>query len=140
MIQETLLRLKGLKIGEPIVSCSEGHRFMVAQQSGEVSDSKPIILLEPMAKNTAPAIATACCAAMKQDTDAIVVVLPSDHIIADIAVFQNALKTAALNGEKDYLVTFGIVPTLPSTGYRYIKVTGGIAECLFLKHQHSLKN
>lgn len=124
MIQETLLRLKGLELGAPIISCGEGHRFMVAQQIGEVSDIKPVILLEPMAKNTAPAIAAACCAAMKQDKDAVVVVLPSDHVIADVEAFQNAVRTAAANAEKGYLVTFGIVPTFPATGYGYVKAAG----------------
>lgn len=121
MIQETLLRLKGLELGSPIISCGEGHRFMVAQQIGEVSDKKPTIILEPMAKNTAPAIAAACCAAMKQDKDAVVVVLPSDHVIADVSAFQKAVKAAAENAEQGYLVTFGIVPTFPATGYGYVK-------------------
>ena len=121
MIQETLLRLKGLELGAPIISCGEGHRFMVAQQIGEVSDKKPTIILEPMAKNTAPAIAAACCAAMKQDKDAVVVVLPSDHVIADVEAFQKAVKAAAFNAEKGALVTFGIVPTFPATGYGYVK-------------------
>ena len=130
MIQETLLRLKGLELGAPIISCGEGHRFMVAQQIGEVmgevstSSATPTILLEPMAKNTAPAIAAACCAAMKQDKDAVVVVLPSDHVIADVPAFQNAVRAAALNAEKGYLVTFGIVPTFPATGYGYVKAAG----------------
>jgi mannose-1-phosphate guanylyltransferase/mannose-6-phosphate isomerase len=124
MIQETLLRLNGLETGNPIVSCGEGHRFMVAQQISEITDKKPEILLEPMAKNTAPAIAAACCAAMKQDKDAVVVILPSDHVIADITAFQNAVKVAAKNAEKGYLVTFGIVPTFPSTGYGYVKAAG----------------
>ena len=135
MIQETLLRLKGLELGSPIISCGEGHRFMVAQQIGEVMGevvstgsttasscpTTPTIILEPMAKNTAPAIAAACCAAMKQDKDAIVVVLPSDHVIADVEAFQKAVKAAALNAEKGSLVTFGIVPTFPATGYGYVK-------------------
>jgi mannose-1-phosphate guanylyltransferase/mannose-1-phosphate guanylyltransferase/mannose-6-phosphate isomerase len=124
MIQETLLRLKGLELGSPVISCGEGHRFIIAQQIGEISDVKPTILLEPMAKNTAPAIAAACCAAMKQDKDAVVVVLPSDHVIADVAAFQNAVKAAAANAEKGYLVTFGIVPTFPATGYGYVKAAG----------------
>ena len=124
MIQETLLRLNGLETGNPIISCGEGHRFLVAQQIGEVTDKKPVILLEPMAKNTAPAIAAACCAAMKQDKDAVVVVLPSDHVIADVKAFQNAVMTAAKEAEKGSLVTFGIVPTFPSTGYGYVKATG----------------
>ena len=135
MIQETLLRLKGLEIGSPIISCGEGHRFMVAQQIGEVmeemktlkqvqGDGSPTMILEPMAKNTAPAIAAACCAAMKQDKDAVVVVLPSDHVIADVPAFQNAVKAAAINAEKGALVTFGIVPTFPATGYGYVKASG----------------
>ena len=138
MIQETLLRLKGLEIGSPIVSCGEGHRFMVAQQLGEILDevvssgsTNPTILLEPMAKNTAPAIAAACCAALKQDKDSVVVVLPSDHVIADVKTFQKAVKTAAVNAKKGYLVTFGIVPTFPATGYGYVKASGSEADGAF---------
>lgn len=121
MIQETLLRLKGLKLGTPIVSCGEKHRFMVAQQVGEVADVKPTILLEPLAKNTAPAVAAACCAAIKQYKDAVVVVLPSDHVVADVCAFEKAIKVAVDFAMKDNLVTFGIVPTFPATGYGYIK-------------------
>jgi len=132
MIQETLLRLKGLELGSPIISCGEGHRFMVAQQIGEVSEKKPTIILEPMAKNTAPAIAAACCAAMKQDKDAVVIVLPSDHVIADVEIFQNTIKTATVNAEKGYLVTFGIVPTFPATGYGYIKASGSETDGAFI--------
>ena len=121
MIQETLLRLKGLDIGRPIISCGEGHRFMVAQQIGEVSEYPPQILLEPMAKNTAPAIAAACCAAMKQDEDAVVIVLPSDHVIKNGDTYREAVVKAAEQAEKGYMVTFGIVPTFPATGYGYIK-------------------
>lgn len=131
MIQETLLRLKDLDIGSPIVSCGEGHRFLVAQQLGEISDKKPSIILEPMAKNTAPAIAAACCAAIKQDKDAIVVVLPSDHVIADVKTFQNAVMTAAKNAEKGSLVTFGIVPTFAATGYGYVKAAGAETDGAF---------
>ena len=131
MIQETLLRLDGLETGNPIISCGEGHRFLVAQQIGEITNKKPVILLEPMAKNTAPAIAAACCAAMKQDKDAVVVVLPSDHVIADVKAFQNAVKVAAVNAEKGYLVTFGIVPTFPSTGYGYVKAAGSETDGAF---------
>lgn len=120
MIQETLLRLDGMNIGSPIVACGESHRFLVAQQLEEIN-LKPTILLEPMPKNTAPAIAVACCAALEQNEDAIVVVLPSDHVIRDIESFQNAVKIATEYAEKDNLVTFGIVPTFPATGYGYVK-------------------
>lgn len=130
MIQETLLRLKGLELGNPIISCGEAHRFMVAQQIGEImgelnffgkADSKPTILLEPMAKNTAPAIAAAACAALKEDKEAVVIVLPSDHVIADASAFRKAVTIAAQNAQKGYLVTFGIVPDFPATGYGYVK-------------------
>lgn len=74
-----------------------------------------------MAKNTAPAITAACCAAMKQDKDVVVVVLPSDHVITDVPAFQNAVKAATENAFQGYLVTFGIVPTFPATGDGYVK-------------------
>ena len=134
MIQETLLRLRGLELGTPIVSCGESHRFMVAQQIGEVMaelDSRGTpendnaarvkILLEPMAKNTAPAIAAACCAAIEQDPEAVVIVLPSDHVIKNGDTYREAVLKAAEQAQKGYLVTFGIVPTFPATGYGYIK-------------------
>lgn len=121
MIQETLLRLDGLDVSNPVIVCGEAHRFIVAQQFSEVSSKKPVILLEPMAKNTAPAIACACRAALDADKDAVVVVLPSDHVIKDVKVFQKAVMTAATEAMKGSLVTFGIVPTFPSTGYGYIK-------------------
>lgn len=131
MIQETLLRLKGLDMGTPIISCGEGHRFLVAQQVGEIlgelhcsDDTIPTILLEPMAKNTAPAIACACCAAMKKNPDAVVIVLPSDHVIADVEAFQKAVTTAAEEAARGSLVTFGIVPTFAATGYGYVKASG----------------
>lgn len=127
MIQETLLRLKGLNISDPIVSCGVDHRFLVAQQLGELG-VKPTILLEPMAKNTAPAIAAACCAAMKQDKDAVVIVLPSDHVIADVKTFQSCVMTAVKAADKGSLVTFGIVPTFAATGYGYVKASGAETE------------
>ena len=124
MIQETFLRLKGLEIRAPVVSCGESHRFMVYQQLCEISNKKPTIILEPMAKNTAPAIAAACCEAIRQDKNAVVIVLPSDHVIADVPAFQNAVMAAVRNAEQGYLVTFGIVPTFPATGYGYVKAAG----------------
>lgn len=121
MIQNTLLRLKGIECSAPIISCSENHRFLVAEQISEVSDKKPVILLEPVAKNTAPAIAAACCAALKEDNNTIVAVFPSDHVITGEEKFREAVKTAAEKASDGYLVTFGIVPAFPSTGYGYIK-------------------
>lgn len=123
MIQETLLRLKGLEISDPIVSCGVDHRFLVAQQMEEIG-VKPTIILEPMPKNTAPAIAAACNVAIQKDKDAVVIVLPSDHVIADVNTFQNAIKTAVKQAENGSLVTFGIVPTFAATGYGYVKASG----------------
>lgn len=128
MIQETLLRLNGLNISAPIVSCNESHRFLVAEQIGEVCSKKPHILLEPVAKNTAPAIAAACCAAMQDDKEAVVVILPSDHVISDVPAFQKAVMTAAEQARKGFLVTFGIVPTFAATGYGYVKTAGEEAD------------
>ncbi len=121
MIQETLLRLSGLETASPIVVCGEAHRFIVAEQLSEVSEKKPVVILEPLAKNTAPAIAVACRAALDIDKDAVCVVLPSDHVIKDTGAFQTAVKTAAEEAMNGSLVTFGIVPTFPATGYGYIK-------------------
>ena len=123
MIQETLLRLKGIDTKLPIVSCGEGHRFLVAQQIGEILDERPSIILEPVAKNTAPALAAACCEAMHRNSDSIVIVLPSDHVIADVPGFQKAVLTAVKQAEQGYLVIFGIVPTFPATGYGYVKAS-----------------
>ena len=128
MIQETLLRLNGLNLSAPIVSCNDAHRFLVAEQIGEVCNEKPHILLEPVAKNTAPAIAAACCAAMKNDRDAVVIILPSDHVISDVPAFQKAVMTAAEQAQKGFLVTFGIVPTFAATGYGYVKTAGEEAD------------
>lgn len=121
MIQETLLRLKGLEIVSPIVVCNQAHRFIVAEQVRDVCDQKPLIMLEPIARNTAPAIAAACCAAQKIDPEAVVIVLPSDATIGDVPALQEAIKIAANEAASGSLVTFGIVPTAPETGYGYVK-------------------
>jgi len=125
MIQETLLRLEGLETANPIIICNEAHRFIVAEQISSVSHLKPYILLEPMGRNTAPAIAVGALQALQQDPEAVMVVLPSDHVIADTATFQKAVLAAAEEAMNGSLVTFGIVPTQPHTGYGYIKTGKG---------------
>lgn len=119
MIQETLLRLDGLETANPVVICNESHRFLVAQQLEGFGT--PSILLEPLPRNTAPAIAVGAWQALKTDKDAVMVVLSSDHVIEDKAVFQKAVLDAVKEAQKGSLVTFGIVPTCPHTGYGYIK-------------------
>lgn len=119
MLQETLLRVKDY--AEPVVVANEDHRFLVAEQLHQLK-TKADIILEPAGRNTAPAIALAALAAMGKDPEAIMVVLPADHRIEKPAVFERALKTAIRAAEQDQLVTFGIVPTHPETGYGYVRV------------------
>ena len=133
MIQSTVDRLKGLSVSDPIVVCNENHRFIIAEQLMEIGVKKPSIILEPIAKNTAPAIAAACFQAQKSDKDAVVVVLPSDHDIKDKETFQNAVTTAAEEAMNGSLVTFGIKPTHPATGYGYINAEKSDGKVLTLK-------
>ncbi|MDP1615561.1 MAG: mannose-1-phosphate guanylyltransferase/mannose-6-phosphate isomerase [Methylococcales bacterium] len=119
MIQETFCRLQGLDdLQNPIAVCNEDHRFMMAEQLREVRAQPSAIILEPIGRNTAPAVALAALAAAPDD---VLLVLPSDHVILDVSSFQEAVKTANLLAKQDHLVTFGIVPTHPETGYGYIK-------------------
>jgi mannose-1-phosphate guanylyltransferase/mannose-6-phosphate isomerase len=127
MLQETLARLDGVKdVAAPIVVCNEQHRFLVAEQLRGAGIDQASILLEPVGRNTAPAIAVAAMAAVtggegKANDDAVLLVLPADHVIRDVRAFQAAVeigRKAALEGK---LVTFGVVPTKPETGYGYIR-------------------
>lgn len=119
MLQETYSRLLGLDgLSNPIAVCNETHRFMVAEQLREVNAKPTAIILEPMGRNTAPAVTLAALAAAKDD---VLLVLPSDHVILDVPAFQEAVKKANLLAMQGLLVTFGIVPTSPETGYGYIK-------------------
>lgn len=121
MIQQTYLRLHGLNVSVPIISCNVHHRFLVAQQIGEICDEKPTIILEPECKNTGPALAVSCFAAMEKDEDAIVLVLPSDHMIKQEDAFQAAVRKGCFMAENDKVVLFGIDPVFPATGYGYLK-------------------
>ncbi|SMG66911.1 mannose-1-phosphate guanylyltransferase/mannose-6-phosphate isomerase [methanotrophic bacterial endosymbiont of Bathymodiolus sp.] len=120
MVQETVLRLAGLEhLQAPIAICNEDHRFMMAEQLREINAQAEAIILEPVGKNTAPAVALAALAA--KNPDDILLVLPADHVIENIPAFQRAVINAGQLAEQDYLVTFGIVPTAAETGYGYIK-------------------
>ena len=122
MLQDTVLRLAGLAIAAPIVVCNESHRFLVAEQLRQVGTPAQAIVLEPVGRNTAPAIALAALAAIAAgDADALLLVLPADHVIRDLAVFHTAVRTAVAAAEGGHLVTFGVVPHAPETGYGYIR-------------------
>ena len=118
MLQETVNRLDGLEISSSITICNEEHRFFVAEQLREV-DKLGSIILEPVGKNTAPAIALAAFHSIKEDP--LLLVLAADHVVQDNAAFEKAVSAAIPLAESGKLVTFGIVPNEPHTGYGYIK-------------------
>lgn len=120
LLQETVLRLQGLNTEQPIVICNEDHRFLVAEQLRQL-EQKSTILLEPVGRNTAPAIALAAFKACQEDKTAILLVLAADHLIQKRDIFQQVVNDALPLAKQGYLVTFGIVPTSPETGYGYIE-------------------
>lgn len=121
LLQQTLSRLDGLQTAAPSIICNEDHRFMVAEQLRQLTVKNASILLEPVGRNTAPAIALAALNATRNGQDPVLLVLAADHFIADQAAFQQAVKEAEELALQDKLVTFGIVPTQPETGYGYIQ-------------------
>ncbi len=125
MLQETWSRAAPLATAAPIVVAGEEHRFMVAEQLREAGCRDARILLEPAARNTAPAIAAAALEASRDGLDPLLLVLPSDHVIADGEGFRKAVAAAQSAADAGKLVTFGIVPTGPETGYGYIKAASG---------------
>ncbi|MFC0268199.1 mannose-1-phosphate guanylyltransferase/mannose-6-phosphate isomerase [Kushneria aurantia] len=120
LLQQTFKRLEGLETAPPVLICNEEHRFLAAEQLRQIGLLDHNIILEPVGRNTAPAIALAALTAMKSDDNALLLVLPSDHAIADAEAFQTAVNQAADLGKSGELVTFGIVPTHAETGYGYI--------------------
>ena len=124
LIQETVMRVSDNTIfNNPIIISNIEHRFLVAEQLSKIGASNSDILLEPIGKNTAPAIAAAASYVNEKnnDEDALILVLPSDHVIKDNEKFIEGIKRAAEVAKKGYLVTFGIKPDYPETGYGYIK-------------------
>lgn len=121
MLQETLDRLSGwAEIEAPIVVCGNDHRFMVAEQLRELNITAKSIMLEPIGRNTAPAIAAAAMA-LADEPEALMLVLPADHVISNVDAFELAVKRATVAAGTGLLVTFGIQPNSPETGYGYIQ-------------------
>jgi mannose-1-phosphate guanylyltransferase / mannose-6-phosphate isomerase len=126
MLQETARRLAGVDAaGDPIVVCNEAHRFAVAEQIRTLGIRAGAILLEPVGRNTAPAVALAALKALEIDPDAILLIAPADHVVRDARRFQQAAIAAAALAGEDKLVTFGIVAHAPETGYGYIRRGAG---------------
>ena len=122
MLQETALRVADRdRFAAPILVSNQEHRFIIAEQLRAVGVEPAAILLEPEGRNTAPAVAAAACWLTGQSADALMLVLASDHAIEDGDAFQHAVDTAAQAAESGALVTFGITPSAPETGYGYIK-------------------
>ena len=120
LLQETLIRFSGSDFELPLILCNSAHRFIVAEQIQDINMSVQDIILERYGRNTAPAAAIASMALSSNNSDAMILLLPSDHQIANQGAFQDAIKTALPAAENGYMVTFGITPTKPETGYGYI--------------------
>ncbi len=122
MLQDTVLRTHAIEnLAAPLVICNQDHRFLVAEQLQEIGIEKASIILEPTGKNTAPAATIAALYATQNGNDPLLLVLPADHVIKDIEHFTTVVNTAANYAQVGKLVTFGIKPTQPETGYGYIK-------------------
>lgn len=131
LLQATIQRLEGLDIRTPRLVCNEEHRFLAAEQLRKLGLEDANILLEPVGRNTAPAVALAALQATAEGKDPLLLILPADHTIKDVGAFQASISSAiplALDGK---LVTFGIVPTYPETGYGYIEKGERVGECGF---------
>ena len=122
LLQQTALRLEGMEgVAGPIVICNEEHRFMVAEQLRETGITPEAIILEPTGRNTAPATALAAIYCMHDGADPVLLVLPADHLIEDVEHFRKAVKAGGRVAHDGKLVTFGIIPSGPETGYGYIR-------------------
>ncbi len=143
---DTLLQVTAVRTADegfferPLILCNDAHRFIIAEQL-RAKDITPLaIALEPVARNTAPAITAAALIIAEQDPDGIMLVLPSDHVIRDLSSFRRAVETAVLAARRGALATFGIVPDRPETGFGYIRrgseldgITGAYAVAEFVE-------
>lgn len=147
MLQETALRAASLPgAANPIIVSNQDHRFLVAEQMREIGIDPALHILEPVGRNTAPAVAAAALALGTTALDDILVVMPSDHVIGDAGLFEAAFGRAARLAELERLVTFGVVPTSPVTGYGYIRrglahegIDGAFAASEFVEKPDSIR-
>ena len=121
LLQQTLARLDGLSREAPVIVCNHEHRFIVAEQCRQAGLEPGAIILEPTARNTAPALALAALRAVEDGDDPLLLVLPADHFVGSATGFRAAVERAAPFAEAGGIVTFGIVPSRPDTGYGYIR-------------------
>lgn len=122
LLQNTFKRLGAMvDIGRAIILCNEAHRFIVAEQLRQIGQESAAIVLEPVGRNTAPALTVAAMMALELQADPLLLVLPSDHYIPDAEGFAATVDQGVRFAGQDYLVTFGIEPQGPETGYGYIR-------------------
>ncbi|EMI4429222.1 mannose-1-phosphate guanylyltransferase/mannose-6-phosphate isomerase [Providencia rettgeri] len=131
MLQETVARLKTLQHQPPVFICNEEHRFIVAEQLRQENVKHNGIILEPVGRNTAPAIALAAIRALQNGNDPLLLVLAADHVIQDQTAFTHTIERAIEPAERGALITFGIIPTVPETGYGYIKRGGPVNDTTY---------
>jgi len=128
LLQETAARCRGVSaIGEPLVICNEAHRFMVHAQLARFGAHPKAILLEPVGRGTAPALTLAAVHAVTSD-DPVLLAMPSDHVIADAKAFRDAVEKGAALAQQGFVVTFGVPPSAPETGYGYIRAGKPMAD------------
>ncbi len=125
LFQQTCLRLKAPLYSKPTTICNERHRFIVAEQLLELEIEPAAIVLEPVGRNTAPAALIASLLALQNDKDSLVLLLPSDHLIADFDDFNQTVQKGMKAARQGHIVTFGIKPDSPHTGFGYIETAGG---------------
>ena len=121
MIQDTVLRASVPGASPPILLCGDDHRFLVAEQMQTLGVTPRAIVLEPVGRNTAPAAAVAALMVSEEDPSGVILLLPSDHVVADEPAFRLAVDRAAAAARQGFVVTFGISPSAPETGYGYIQ-------------------
>src|SRR5205807_7493293 len=130
LLQQTVSRIVGKPdFAPPVIVANEEHRFIIAEQLREIGVEPAALLLEPVGRNTAPAAAVAALRIAENDPDGLMLVMPSDHAIADSAAFHEAVERAAAAARTGLLVTFGITPERAETGYGYIAGGGAITAC-----------
>jgi mannose-1-phosphate guanylyltransferase len=127
LLQTTLKRLHGMECSPAIIISNEEHRFIVAEQIRLTGEPHSALILEPVGRNTAPAVALAAIEALNNEEDPVLLIMAADHVIGDVAAFQKTVLEACKIAEMDKLVTFGIVPTEAETGYGYIRAKGLIS-------------
>lgn len=131
MLQQTMARLVGLDCAAPLTVCNEEHRFLAAEQLRQAGIEKAPIVLEPVGRNTAPAITLAALQAAANGEDPLLLVMPADHLIQNLPAFHEGVAKAEILAREGRLVTFGIVPTSPETGFGYIRRGERIGETGF---------